>query len=399
MTDLSRRSVLRGALAGAASLALPSVARSDLAPVYEQIARRHEESVRRIQQWIHQPTIAAENVGGAEGVQMLIELLLVAEGEEEIGSPHFPQVVRRPEVMQALAKCVGITMPSAAQEPGGEVTINLGAKGVIECEVVASGEKWGRGPAKDVHSSLRASVDSPAFHLVKALDTLVSPDGVDPAIDGWFERVRALSPAEQKMIDAASHRLDEEGLKKQYGVRRWVRDLPFREAWMRLAAQPTVNIEGLVGGYTGPGGKTVLPHRAVAKLDLRLVPEMTVDDCLKKLRAHLDKRGFADVEINVGGAYPPNTTAADAPVIRAEVATYRKYGIDPLLWPRLGGSWPGYLFTEPPLRLGAGHFGMGHGAGAHAPDEYYLVESTNPKIQGLDGAVRSFVDYLYEIAS
>ncbi|OLC76307.1 MAG: twin-arginine translocation pathway signal protein [Deltaproteobacteria bacterium 13_1_40CM_4_68_19] len=499
MTDLSRRSVLRGALAGAASLALPSVARGDLAPVYEQIARRHEESVRRIQQWIHQPTIAAENIGGEEGVQLMIELLrdagfqradrvgtdgkpgvfalldagaaktfglyfmydvkqvdpsewssppwearlvdkpglgkaivgrgavnqkgpegaflaalhairgagrklpvnlvLVAEGEEEIGSPHFPQVVHRPEVMQALAKCVGITMPSAAQEPGGEVTINLGAKGVIECEVVASGEKWGRGPAKDIHSSLRASVDSPAFHLVKALDTLVSPDGVDPAIDGWFERVRALSPAEQKMIDAASHRLDEEGLKKQYGVRRWVRDLPFREAWMRLAAQPTVNIEGLVGGYTGPGGKTVLPHRALAKLDLRLVPDMTVDDCLKKLRAHLDKRGFADVEINVGGAYPPNTTAADAPAIRAEVATYRKYGTDPLLWPRLGGSWPGYLFTEPPLRLGAGHFGMGHGAGAHAPDEYYVVESTNPKIQGLDGAVRSFVDYLYEIGS
>ena len=499
MPDFSRRSVLEGALAGAASLALPSLARAELAPVYEQIARNHEQSVRRIQQWIHQPSIAAENVGGEEGVQLMIELLrdagfqradrvdtdgkpgvfalldagapktfglyfmydvkqvnpsewssppwegrlvdkpglgkaivgrgavnqkgpegaflaalhairggghkvpvnlvLVAEGEEEIGSPHFPQVVRRPEVMQALAKCVGITMPSASQEPAGEVTIHLGAKGVIECELVASGEKWGRGPAKDVHSSLRASVDSPAFHLVKALDTLVSPDGVDPAIDGWFERVRPLSPAEQKMIDAASHRLDEQALKKQYGVRRWVRDLPFREAWMRLAAQPTVNIEGLVGGYTGPGGKTVLPHRAVAKLDLRLVPEMTVDDCLKKLRAHLDKRGFADVEINVGGAYPPNTTAADAPVIRAEVATYRKYGIDPLLWPRLGGSWPGYLFTEPPLRLGAGHFGMGHGAGAHAPDEYYLVESSNPKIQGLDGAVRSFVDYLYEIAS
>ena len=499
MADFSRRSVLRGMLAGAASLALPSLARDDLAPVYEQIARHHEQSIRRIQQWIHQATIAAENVGGEEGVQQMIELLrdagfqradrvgtdgnpgvfalldagapktfglyfmydvkqvdpsewssppwegrlvdkpglgkaivgggavnqkgpegaflaalhairggghkvpvnlvLVAEGEEEIGSPHFPQVVRRPEVMQALAKCVGITMPSASQEPAGEVTIHLGAKGVIECELVASGEKWGRGPAKDVHSSLRASVDSPAFHLVKALDTLVSPDGVDPAIDGWFEHVRPLSPAEQKMIDAASHRLDEQALKKQYGVRRWVRDLPFREAWMRLAAQPTVNIEGLVGGYTGPGGKTVLPHKAVAKLDLRLVPEMTVDDCLKKLRSHLDKRGFADVEINVGGAYPPNTTAADAPVIRAEVATYRKYGIDPLLWPRLGGSWPGYLFTEPPLRLGAGHFGMGHGAGAHAPDEYYLVESGNPKIQGLDGAVRSFVDYLYEIAS
>ena len=499
MPDYSRRAVLKGALAGAAYAALPSFGAEDLAPVYDEIRKRHDEAVQRIQHWIRQPTIAAENVGSEEGLRLMIELLrdagfqradrigtdgkpgvfatldagaprtfglyfmydvkqvdpaewssppwearlvdkpgfgkaivgrgavnqkgpegaflaalhairgagrklpvnlvLVAEGEEEIGSPHFPQVVRRPEVMQALAKCAGITMPSAAQEPDGEVTINLGAKGIIECELVASGEKWGRGPAKDIHSSLRAAVDSPSFHLVKALDALVTTDGVDPAIDGWFERVRALSPAEQKMIDTAAQRLSEDTKKKQYGVRRWVRDLPFRPAWMRLAAQPTVNIEGLVGGYTGPGGKTVLPHRAVAKLDFRLVPDMAVDDCLKKLRAHLDKRGFADVEINVGGAYPPNTSAADAPAIRAEVATYRKYGIDPLLWPRLGGSWPGYLFTEPPLRLGAGHFGLGHGSGAHAPDEYYVVESANPKIQGLDGAVKSFVDYLYELAS
>jgi acetylornithine deacetylase/succinyl-diaminopimelate desuccinylase-like protein len=278
------------------------------------------------------------------------------------------------------------------------VTVNLGAKGIIECELVASGEKWGRGPAKDIHSSLRASVDSPSFHLVQALDTLVTPDGVDPAIDGWFERVRPLSEAEQKMIDEASRRESEEVLKKQLGVRRWVRDMPFREARMRLAGQPTVNIEGLVGGYTGPGGKTVLPHQAVAKLDFRLVPDMTVDDCLAKLRAHLEKRGFGDLEIRVGGAYPPNTTSPDAPLIQAELSTYKRYGLDPLLWPRLGGSWPGYVFTEPPLRLAAGHFGMGHGSGAHAPDEYYLVESANPKLQGLDGAVRSFVDYLYELA-
>src|SRR5438874_2713841 len=75
MPDFSRRSVLEGALAGAASLALPSLAGAELAPVYEQIARNHEQSVRRIQQWIHQPSIAAENVGGEEGVQLMIELL------------------------------------------------------------------------------------------------------------------------------------------------------------------------------------------------------------------------------------------------------------------------------------------------------------------------------------
>src|SRR2546426_9258192 len=93
--------------------------------------------------------------------------------EEEIGSPHFPQIVRRPEVQSALSRTLGIFMPSAAQGSDGRVTITLGAKGVIECELVASGERWGRGPRKDIHSSNKARVDSPAWHLVEALATLV----------------------------------------------------------------------------------------------------------------------------------------------------------------------------------------------------------------------------------
>jgi acetylornithine deacetylase/succinyl-diaminopimelate desuccinylase-like protein len=167
----------------------------------------------------------------------------------------------------------------------------------------------------------------------------------------------------------------------------------------RLASVPTVNIEGLVGGYTGEGGKTVLPHRAVAKLDLRLVPDMTAADSLAKLKAHLARRGFGDIEVNMTGGYDPNTTSAEAGLILAEIATYKKSGQDPLLWPRLGGSWPGYLFTNAPLKLAAGHFGLGHGSGQHAPDEYYVIESSNPKVQGLDGAVKSFVDHLYDLAA
>src|SRR5256886_15946650 len=96
-----------------------------------------------------------------------VNLVLVAEGEEEIGSPHFPQIVRRPEVLAAMRKCSGIFMPSAEQDLDGKVTMTLGAKGVIELELVSSGEKWGRGPRKDVHSSTKAMLDSPAWHLVE----------------------------------------------------------------------------------------------------------------------------------------------------------------------------------------------------------------------------------------
>jgi acetylornithine deacetylase/succinyl-diaminopimelate desuccinylase-like protein len=201
------------------------------------------------------------------------------------------------------------------------------------------------------------------------------------------------------MIADAARRLDEQVAKKQMGVDHWVHDVSWQEALELLESRPTVNIEGLVGGYTGPGGKTILPHRAVAKLDLRLVPDMKADEALTALKAHLAKHGYGDIEVNMTGGYDPNSTPAGAGLIRAQLAVYKRDGIDPIILPRSAGSWPGYVFTGDPLHLPAGHFGLGHGNGAHAPDEYYVIESKNPKVQGMDGAVRSFVKYLYEVAA
>jgi acetylornithine deacetylase/succinyl-diaminopimelate desuccinylase-like protein len=326
-----------------------------------------------------------------------VNLVLVAEGEEEIGSPHIGQLVHRPEVEAALRRCVGVFMPSATQDQDGVVTVSLGAKGVVELELVASGEKWGRGPAKDIHSSLKAMVDSPAWRLVKALDTLVSADGNTVTIEG-YPQPRPITAEERVMVAEATKRRSEAKAKAQLGVQHWIDDLPWQQANERLLSQPTVNIQGLVGGYTGPGGKTILPHRAVAKIDLRLVPDMKRDDAVAALRAHLARHGFGDVEVNVTGGYDPTSTPASARLIQAQVAVLKAAGIEPVLWPRNAGSYPGFVFTGAPLGLAAGHFGLGHGGGAHAPDEYYVIESTNPKVQGFDGAVMSYVEYLYELA-
>jgi acetylornithine deacetylase/succinyl-diaminopimelate desuccinylase-like protein len=502
---MNRRELLYGAAATAAAMTLPNLAFSssssaagDLAPVWAEIAKRRDETIARIQTWIRQPSIAAENRGMNEGCELTMQmfreagfegvtkmptdgqpgifatldagaprtlglyfmydvkqadpaewssppweaalverkglgkvvmgrgatnqkgpeatflaalhairgagrklpvnLVMVAEGEEEIGSTHFKQVVQQPQVLAALKKCQGVFMPFPSQDLDGAVTIYLGAKGVIECELTSSGERWGRGPKKDIHSSNKARVDSPAWHLVQALHTLVSEDGNTPAIAGFADKARALSAGEKQMIAAASERLNEASAKKAMGVEHWVHDLGWREALERLVSQPTVNIEGLVGGYTGPGGKTILPHQAIAKLDLRLVPDMTAAEALAALKAHLAKNGFGDINVNMTGGYDPNSTPADSAMIRAEQNVYRRSGIEPILFPRLAGSWPGYLFTGDPLRLPAGHFGLGHGSGAHAPDEYYVIESANPKVQGIEGAVRSYVEYLYELA-
>jgi acetylornithine deacetylase/succinyl-diaminopimelate desuccinylase-like protein len=342
--------------------------------------------------------LAALHAIRGAGRKLPVNLVLVAEGEEELGSPHFRQVVRRPEIMAALEKCSGVFMPGASQDPDGSVTVSLGAKGVLELELVSSGEKWGRGPGKDVHSSNRARLDSPAFHLVQALATLITADG-DPAIDGLTAHLRPVSPAEKAMLDVAAARLSEASAKKLLSARRWAHDDDWRASLERLVSTPTVNIEGLVAGYTGPGGKTVLPHRAVAKLDLRLVPDMTWDGAVAAVKAHLAKRGFGDIEVNPSGGYDPTSTPADAALIRAELAVYKRAGLDPILWPRNAGSFPGCVFTAEPLKLAAGHFGLGHGSGAHAPDEYFVIESSNPRVEGWDGAVMSHVEYLYELAS
>jgi acetylornithine deacetylase/succinyl-diaminopimelate desuccinylase-like protein len=496
-----RRAFLQGAAVAAAALAMPRWAHAhpgDMDAIHAEIEKRHDESVKRLQDWIRQPSIAAENRGMNEGCELTtrmlreagfqqavkvptdgqpgifatldasaprtlglyymydvkqadpaewssppfeaalvdkpglgkvvmgrgavnqkgpeasflaalhaihgagkklpVNLVFVAEGEEEIGSPHFPQIVRRPEVMAALKNCLGIFMPSASQGLDGEVTMTLGAKGVIECELVSSGERWGRGPRKDVHSSNKARLDSPAWHLVEALATLVSSDGNDPAIEGFADKARPISEAEKKMIAEAARRLSETEAKKLLGVEHWVHDVSWRQALELLMSRPTVNIEGLVGGYTGPGGKTILPGKAVAKLDLRLVPDMTAAEALAALKAHLAKKGFGDIEVRMTGGYDPNSTPADAALIHVETEVYRKGGIDPVILPRSAGSWPGYVFTGEPLHLAAGPFGLGHGSGAHAPDEYFVIESKNPKVQGMDGAVRSFVELLYGLA-
>jgi acetylornithine deacetylase/succinyl-diaminopimelate desuccinylase-like protein len=500
-----RRTFLQGAAATAAAtaatLAMPRWAQAypaEADAIRAEIDKRHDESVKRLQDWIRQPSIAAENRGMTEGCDLTMRMLreagfeqvtkvptdgqpgifatldagaprtiglyfmydvkqadpaewssppfeaalvdkpglgkvvmgrgavnqkgpeatllaaihairgvgkklpvnivFVAEGEEEIGSPHFPQVVHKPEVAAALKKCTGVYMPYASQGLDGEVTMFLGAKGVVECELTSSGERWGRGPRKDVHSSNKARLDSPAWHLVEALATLVSPDGNEPVIEGFAANARPLSAADNKMIAEAARRLSEADAKKLLGVDRWVHDVNWTQALELLVSRPTVNIEGLVGGYTGPGGKTILPGKAVAKLDMRLVPDMTAAGTLEALKAHLAKKGFGDIDVHMSGGYDPTSTSGDSAVIRAAASVYKKNGIDPVTLPRLAGSWPGFVFTGPPLHLPAGHFGLGHGNGAHAPDEYYLIESKNPKIKSMDGAAFSHVEFLYEFA-
>src|SRR4029453_9336420 len=184
------------------------------------------------------------------GRKLAINLVLGAEGEEEVGSTHFGEIVNRADILAALKKTEGILLPSASQDTTGGVSIDLGAKGIAELE--SSGARWGRGPRQDLHSSYKAAVDSPVWRLVQALQTLVTPDGNKPAVDGWYEHVKPLTARQKELIAESIKVRNEKAEMEEMGISHWIDDLPFGKAMERLAAEPTINIEGLVAGYTGP---------------------------------------------------------------------------------------------------------------------------------------------------
>lgn len=343
--------------------------------------------------------LAALQAFKATGRKLPVNLVLVAEGEEEIASPNFPTIVATPEVAAALKKTVGVFIPTASQNKQGSAGITLGAKGAVEFQLIVGGETSDKYPKADVHSSNHARIESPAWRLVKALDTLVADDGHTPTIDGWFENVKPLTARQKELITLGVRSQNEADVKKQLGIGRWIGDEDFQTSSERFLSQPTVNIQGLVSGYTGPGGKTVLPGRAEAKLEFRLVPDMTRAEAETKLKAHLAKRGFDDVKVNVSGGYGPNQTDENSAFIQAQKRVLEKAGIPYTITPRNAGSWPGVVFNGKPLSLPTGQFGVGRGSGAHAPDEWFLIRSGNPKVAGLDEATMLYVDLLYELAA
>ncbi len=268
--------------------------------------------------------LAALHAFKAANKRLPVNLVLLAEGEEEIGSPHFHNVFQDARRARRVAPGERGDHPLGRAERRRLGPDHSGRQGDHRMRIGRDRRCAGGGAQRTMSiRASRAQVDSPVWHLVEALQTLVGDHGNRPAIDGWFEHVRPLTTRERALIAESARTRSEDEVKRSLGVTHWIDDLPWRESLERLTSQPTVNIEGLVAGYTGPGGKTILPSRGVAKLDLRLVPNMTVADALPKLRAHLASRGFGRTSRSIcRAATIPPKTAENAPVIRAQQAVF-----------------------------------------------------------------------------
>jgi acetylornithine deacetylase/succinyl-diaminopimelate desuccinylase-like protein len=230
--------------------------------------------------------------------ELMVNLILIAEGEEEMASRHLPWFLNKHK--ERLKKADAMFFPMGGQTVDGTVTICPGTKGIAYFELECSGESWGKGPRRfDIHGSNKVIVDNPAWRLVHALKTMTSPDGNTCFIDGWYDNV-ALPTAEENMIlDQLIETFDFKPIKQALHVDEFAYpETDKRELLRRYYCEPSgLNIDGIYGGYTGEGSKTVLPHKAAVKMDVRFVPDQTSGEFLPLIRAHLDKHGYSDIRI------------------------------------------------------------------------------------------------------
>ena len=328
-----------------------------------------------------------------------VNLMIVAEGEEELGSPNFPAVIDRYE--SRLRTAAGVIFPMNVQGTTGAIEMMMGVKGIVYFELEAAGGAKGGPKDAEIHGSFKAISDAPALRLAQAIASLTTADGNTIAVPGYYDAIRQPTVEEQRLVNGmlAQWTAGEAALRKNLSIERWVDGLSGRDSLVRLLFDTTINVDGMWSGYTGPGTKTILPHKATAKLDSRLVPNQSPDDALRLIRAHLDTRGFQDIVIRKLSGYPPAQSSVDTPLARAMIGAYNRYGFTPTVAPRVAGSAPYYVFTD---RLGLPMVsgGLGFGSGAHAPNEYMVVApSGGSRIAGLAQIEKFYVDMVYGLAA
>jgi acetylornithine deacetylase/succinyl-diaminopimelate desuccinylase-like protein len=289
-------------------------------------------------------------------------LVFLLEGEEEIGSPQIADFVR---AHRDRLKADFVVTADGPLHESGRATLTYGVRGMTSFELRA------KTASRDAHSGNYGGVMPNAiWTLVHLLSTMKAPDG-RITIEGLHDPI--IPPTDEEIAATRALPLDLPGYMADLGLSRL--DAPAdRPFWDRLMFHPTMTINGLHGGYGGPGSKSVLPCEAVAKCDIRLVEAMTPDQVMACVRAHVEKHA-PEVEVVFHGGMLPSKTPFDSPwgaVIAEAITTAR--GEPPLVYPCVGGSLPDYVFTK---ILGVPAFVMPYAnadEANHAPNENLEIE-------------------------
>ncbi|MBI1296549.1 M20/M25/M40 family metallo-hydrolase [bacterium] len=342
------------------------------------------------------------------GIALPVNLKFVAEGEEELGSGSLGAFIR--DNVELLA-ADDLYFPMPRQQPNGRTAINLGSKRGVIFELECSGALWGRGPGRyEIHSGYGALVDNPTWRLIEALNCLTTDNGNTVLVEGFYDDVLPPNEEQATQLDRLAHQWDEQEYKQLIGVDEFINGLTGRAALERLMFAPTLGIRGMYAGDARPGdvsvSKAIVPHRAVCKLNVSLVPDQNKEDLAQKIRAHLDKHGYSDIEMRLrpGTTSEPGSwghVSEEDAIVKALIAGYRQFGVEPQIWPRSSGGWPGHLFQK---YLGASFVsgGIGHGGRAHSPNEYIVIDgythSEGVRVGGLADLEKFYANLLFTYA-
>ncbi len=332
------------------------------------------------------------------GQEPPVNLVFAAEGEEELGSKNLPEFIRKCE--SQLKKADVLFFPGASQNSKGKAIVTLGVKGIVYFELELDGKQWGRGPTEfGIHGSNKAWVDSPAWRMVKALSTMVDETGNRVLVEGFYDDVKVPSEEDEALLSRLAETFDEQEVKERMRVERFIEDLHGVEALRKYLFTPTLNIDGLWSGYTGPGSKTLLPHRITVKMDVRLVPQMQVEKTMSLIRSHLDKHGFSEIRIRrLEEGYGWARMSVNSPYTKALLRAFEEFNVEIEIWPTIAGSAPFSMFAAPPLGLPFMVGGMGHGGLAHSPNEYLVIGEGGPT-GGLLTMEKSFAAILDKVST
>lgn len=290
----------------------------------------------------------------------------IIEGEEEIGSPNMPAFVEKNQELLAADACI---WEFGSVDYEGRPRQSLGMRGI--CYVELSVESM----SQDAHSGLGGSIfPNAAWRLTWALNTL-KDQNERVLIPGFYDNVLPPSERDLELLAALPEEANE--LKEMFGFDQFLLGIEGGVELQKTAVfEPTCTICGLTAGYQGPGSKTVLPAKATAKIDFRLVPDQRPDEIVAKLRAHLDANGFQDVQLRyLGGGRPAKVDPDDPFVQIANQTAVEVYGTDPIVEPIIGGSGPNYPFIHT-LGLPLISAGVGYpGSNVHAPNENMTIDN------------------------
>jgi acetylornithine deacetylase/succinyl-diaminopimelate desuccinylase-like protein len=318
----------------------------------------------------------------ATGGEIPATIKFILDGEEECGSPSLIKII---EQYRDLLKSDAALYAGGAKDEQGRPTVRCGHKGMCYLELSAKGAN------QDLHSRWATIVPNPAWRLVQALSKLKNEKD-EILIPGFYDNVDPVTPEDIEALRTISFAAGE--VREKFGLNSFIGNVDGVDALRDYLFKPTLNIAGFTSGYSGKGQKTLLPHTASVKMDIRLVPDQKPLDIFEKLKNYLEQAGCGDIQVKLLSTLEPSRTHVTEPIARLVIDSARRiYGQDPMIVPIWAGSAPHYLFNKKEY-LGVPTItdtGVGNADGRHhSPNENIRISDYLQGIEHMADVIRRF---------